>query len=371
MDLLAAVRRAIHVSGLIRPGDRVLVGISGGPDSTALAHLLLQLRSELRIWLGLVHLDHQLRPGSGEDAAAVARLGETWHVPTVVVRRNVAEAIARHGWSLEDGARRIRYEVFAEAAAARSANRIALAHTADDQAETVLMRLLRGAGLTGLAGIPAARPLGAVTVVRPLLGVWKQDVLAYLRDHRLAWRHDATNADPTLTRSRIRTQLLPWLERSFNSNLKAGLVQLAGQCERDLASRHAAAARQWKRLVKVRDGGVAIRIAGFLRQPKALQCQLVRMAIREVQGDLTGFEFRHWHEVERLLLDCPRGSQLSLPGGIELAYDGEWLAVRRAGSPVSSPSPLRKDLSVPSNQQYTAADMSTTQRSLCDHAATS
>ena len=155
--LVWRVRHTLTSLQLIQRHDRVVVGVSGGADSVALLHLLVQLQPSLRLTLYVVHVDHQLRPESDEDAAFVQALAARFEVPAVIERRDV-EALCRTArWSREDGARRIRYQCFVEAAARYSAGVVALAHTADDQAETVLMRLLRGSGLTGLAGIPAMR----------------------------------------------------------------------------------------------------------------------------------------------------------------------------------------------------------------------
>ena len=329
---LARVREAVAAHRLWPSQARVLVAVSGGADSVALLHALVALRGAFRLSLSLAHLDHGLRPDSAADADFVRELGRRWRLPTTVERRPVRALCAREGWSLEDGARRVRYQFLLETACRDSASRIALAHTADDQAETVLMRLVRGTGLMGLGAIPVSRRLAeGVTVARPLLEVWRRDVLAYLRHERLAHREDATNADHRFVRNRIRHELLPLLERDYNPNIKGALTQLAEISRWDYAYLQEAAERQWKRVAKERADHprtVAIAVAPLLRQPKALQRQVVRRALQRVQGEPGQLEFRHWVEIERLCRERPVGTCLDLPGGVRLRREPERVVVQ-------------------------------------------
>ena len=324
--LFARVRRVISDLQLIRRDDRVIVGVSGGVDSVALLHLLVRLRPSLRLTLYAVHVDHQLRAESTEDASFVQELAAGLRVPVVVDRRDVAALCRREGWSLEDGARRIRYQCFVEAAAHHSAKVVALAHTADDQAETVLMRLLRGSGLTGLSGIPVMREIAGVRIVRPLLQCWRKELAAYLTGVDLAHREDASNADRRFVRNRIRHELLPILARDYNPNIKAALVQLAGQSRVDQAYLQSSAQRYWKRVARAtRNGEVSLKLPVIARQPEALQRQLLRRALQEIQGDLNQFEFRHWRELERLLYRAPTRAAVHLPGGVQVIREADQL----------------------------------------------
>ena len=330
--LLASLQRTIRTERLLPVGSRVVVGVSGGPDSVALLHLFLRMRARLHVQLHMAHLDHGLRPESRDDALFVQRLGVAWGVASTIERRDVSALCARARWSLEEGARRVRYQFFLEVARRQSADYLALAHTADDQAETVLMRLMRGTGLMGLSAIPIKRWLDdssqpssvGVWVVRPLLPVWRRDLLAYLKEEQLEYREDATNTDYRFVRNRIRHELLPLLERQYNPNIKGALTQLAQQSSWDYAYLQEAARRQWKRLVRSAPSQqVSIAIQPFIRQPKALQRELVRQAIARLRGDLREFEFRHWLEAERLFLERPVGTLLDLPGGIQLRREKE------------------------------------------------
>ena len=344
-----SVRRANQVHGLMRRGARVLVAVSGGPDSVALLRALLRLQPALRLRLHVAHLNHRLRPEAADDAAFVRALALSWNLPVTVREEEVEHRCRREGWSLEDGARRVRYEFFAAVAAQQSAEAVAVAHTADDQAETVLMRLMRGASLLGLGAIPPKRPLegaaGApapaaarrrrqpdVWVVRPLLGVWRDEVLAYLREEGLAYREDASNRDSRFLRNRVRHELLPLLQREYNPNIKGTLAQLAEQSRADYAYLSEAAARQWRR-VSAADrspAAVALSIPRLRRQPKALQRQLVRQAIERVKRGVGQLEFRHWQEVERLVAERPVGTVLDLPGGVQVTREATQVTLRSA-----------------------------------------
>lgn len=322
------VREAVAEHRLFAPGARIVVAVSGGADSVALLHLMLRLKSVMNLSIFAAHLDHGLREDSSEDAVWVGELGRTLGVPTTVERREVASLSREKELSLEEAAREVRYAFLLETAQRLGASHVALAHTADDQAETVLMRFLRGAGLTGLSAIPVKRSLESVWIVRPLLSVWRSDILDYLKAHRLSFRHDQTNDDRRFFRNRIRHELLPLLEQGYNPNLKKGLVQLAEQSRGDDAFLQKAAGRQWKRMAKKTGSRrVMLKLASFRRQPLALRRQLMRQAIVAVQGSLRQFEFRHWLEIERLLSEKPEGSIVHLPGGIEVVRHREAVVI--------------------------------------------
>ncbi len=223
-SLEQSVLHNIRNAKMIAPGDRIGVATSGGPDSVALLRILRNICGDLGVTLLVVHFDHMLRgENSNADAQFVEDLARELNLPFVSAREDVAAAAALHGWNLEDASRRLRYAFFERVCGAGQATRVAVAHTAQDQAETVLAHLIRGTGPAGLAGI---YPVTG-SVIRPLLRIDRQDLRAYLRDLHQAWREDATNRDTTRMRARIREQLIPVLEQDFTPAIVWHLGELA------------------------------------------------------------------------------------------------------------------------------------------------
>ena len=214
-----------------------VVAVSGGPDSVALAHALASHDAASK--LVLAHVNHQLRGAESDaDEAFVTGLAVRWfpnqpsRLPCRVQRIDTSTEAARRGQNLEATARDLRYAWLAQVAAEVGAAWVAVAHSADDQAETVLFRMLRGTGVEGLRGMSSRRPLdGRIDLVRPLLNVRRRDVLAYLEANALPYRVDSSNCDTTFTRNRIRHELIPQLEREYNPALADGLCRLARQAE--------------------------------------------------------------------------------------------------------------------------------------------
>lgn len=233
MSLLSLTHAFLQEHGLAnKPG---LVAVSGGADSVALAHVLVQLRARNDLpGLALVHLNHCLRGStSDEDERFIQSLPTDWQaadVPCYAKRQDVAALAQENHWNLEDAGRRARYEHFTEIARQSGAAWVATGHSADDQAETVLLRLIRGSGLRGLSGIPAIRPLApGIVLVRPLLAVRRAQIRDYLTQHAISWREDASNQDTRFLRNRVRQELIPFLERDFQEDIIPLLAHTAEQ----------------------------------------------------------------------------------------------------------------------------------------------
>jgi tRNA(Ile)-lysidine synthase len=269
--------------GLLGPGDRVVAAVSGGPDSMALLDVLVELRAELDLWLCVAHLNHGLRASAAADADFVAGHAAELGLPVRLGVRDVAAERRRFGGSLEMAARRARYAFLTEVAAEAGATTIATGHTADDQVETVLQRLLRGGELGALAGMPVARPLApgaAVRVVRPLLDATRADVLAHLARRGLAYCVDETNADPAFQRNAVRHELLPLLEARCGSGLRARLLALAQEA-RELTGLVDALADG---LVNKDEDGVRLAVARVERAPRLVRRAAVRRAFARAGG---------------------------------------------------------------------------------------
>ncbi len=309
--LSAVVDKALIGLGLGTAGKTLVVGLSGGADSVALTDALATLARKRGFRLVAAHLDHGLRSESAADAAFCADLAERLGVPIRLGRGDVKGRARVEKRGLEDAARRERYQFLRAVRDEEGAAAIAVAHTRDDQAETLLLRLLRGSGSRGLA---AMRPR-AGHVVRPLLQVSRLDVLAHLAERGLPWREDATNADSAFLRNRIRRELIPYLESRFNPRIHETLARAAGLLADEDDTLEAQAARLSATTAR-RDGdGVVLARAGLRDAPRALARRVVRRALAET-GGLREVSALH---VERLLdlsaSPAPSGRSLALPGG--------------------------------------------------------
>jgi tRNA(Ile)-lysidine synthase len=318
---------------MLRPGDRVGVAVSGGADSVALLLLLLESREKLGIVLSVVHFNHKLRgKASDADEKLVAQLAAKHGLVFHVERANVSARAKREKANLEDTARRARYEFFARLTEEDSVDRIAVAHTSDDQAETVLAHILRGAGTAGLGGIHSERR----GVVRPLLGVRRQDLRVYLRQKKQRWREDATNQDTTRMRARIRKKLLPWLEKQFNPGIVNHLSTLAELARRDEAFLQALAHARCDALVRQSADLLSIPAAELLRPlagtifnventefegspiRAAISTRMIRLLARRMRSRRVELTAQHVEAVLDLARSGQNGKWLQLPGGVEV-----------------------------------------------------
>lgn len=342
MPLLDRVRDYVVRHGMLEPGDRVIIAVSGGADSLALTHVLHRLAPEWRLSLHLFHMEHGLRgDASRADAAFVADLARALSLPLTTVALQPGE-LERLPGSLEANARRRRYAEMARLARAIGAQRAATGHNRNDQAETVLMRLLRGSGTTGLAGIPPVRRDGGLVIIRPLLGVSRQEILAYCRAHGLTPRLDATNLEPDFTRNRIRLELLPLLTERFGEAVVDNLAQAADVLREedrlltDLA-REAAARCRWQE-VEAAPGNLVIELDGprLLQEPPALARRVVRMAVQRVSGSPYGPGLSAVLRALELAGRTDGTHALDLPQGVRLTVAYGRCRFARASAPADA-----------------------------------
>ena len=249
--LESVVLRALGAVGTPSAGETLVVALSGGADSVALTDVLTTLSRRIGFRLVAAHLDHGLRPDSAEDAAFCARLCRELGLELRLGHADVRARSRRDHLSLEDAARRERYAFLRTVQKEEGAVAIAVAHTRDDQAETLLLRLLRGSGATGLSAMRQRRD----DVIRPLLGVSRQAVRRHLATRRLGFREDPTNADPAYLRNRVRHELLPLLEARFNPRIRETLAQTASLLADEAALLGELADAVWQRAGRVEGGG--------------------------------------------------------------------------------------------------------------------
>lgn len=309
---------------LFAKNDKVVMAVSGGPDSVAMFHALLVLQRKYGLRLSVAHLDHRLnRSQSRKHLRFVRELCVEHKVRFYSKAVDVSRIAKRQGRSVEEMGRLARYDFFERVAAQCRASKIATAHTQDDQAETLLMRLVRGCGIDGLTGIPYQRRQGRYQVVRPLLDVSKQEVLSFLKENRIAFCVDASNRSGAFTRNRVRHELLPLLQRSFNPAVRRSLAHLRTVLAEASEYLSAEAAKAWTRCRVGTAYGTRtiLKAEPFLALPLVLQREVLRQALSRAQrGRPQQVDFVHIESILDLLKEQKRGSQLHLPGGLRVKY---------------------------------------------------
>ena len=331
--LVRTVERTLSRNRMVQPGDRVLVGFSGGPDSTAALLCLHHLAGKLSITLGAAHLNHDLR---GDRAAADARhaadMAARLGIPCVVETRSVSAFRQGRRMSPEEAAREVRYRFLERTAVAGGFTKIALGHHRNDEAESILMRLLRGSGPLGLTGIPPMRDLARspLAVIRPLIHASRTEIMAFLERRQMAAVFDESNADLRLPRNRIRHRLLPLLLKEFNPALVEGLSRLA-ELLRDEEDWLGHIARQTLADLTLADHGTLMvldrrRLVGC---HPALQRRMLRAAVAHCQGHLRRLGFASLEAAREFAVRGPRRGSFDLPGGLVMRGRGHRLEVQR------------------------------------------
>ncbi len=332
----------------------IVVAVSGGPDSLALLLLLNRLSRPLGLTLHVAHLDHGLRGADAKsDAQFVEDTARDLGLPVTLGVEDVESYRAAHGLSPEEAAREMRYGFLARVAAEQGAASIALGHTADDQAETVLMHILRGSGLSGLAGMstlsyrPSAQGSERVALLRPLLEVTREETAAYCRWKGVTPREDLTNRSLEFTRNRTRLELLPFLS-NYNPRIRDALLRLSSAAAHDQDYITGEATQALGNLAAIEGEGVRIERDGFAALHPALKRHLLRLVYREATGSTDGLAHSHIEDMVKLS-DGGVGGSVDLPGGLMffVDYDSLSLAVNAGGA--SGPPALQGEhpLSVP------------------------
>lgn len=331
MALTDRLRKTILEHALTASGDLVLVAVSGGADSLALLHALHQLQRPLGIRLHVATLDHGLRGEAGAaDADHVVSLGDGWNIPVTRDRVDVPSLARTWGVGIETAARRARYDFLARTANTVGAAAIATAHHAGDQAETVLLHLVRGAGIHGLGGMQYASPVPGhpdLRLIRPMLAIPRRLIEQYCADNAIAFRQDATNDDITYTRNRVRHELLPMLKH-FNPAIEAALVTLADNARHDDALLDFLLQQARDRVVAEHtDNRIVLNSAAFRALQPALQRRMLLWAAQMLGAETVRAE--QIARTQSVTIHDKRGAVSQFSDNVHLRVDYETLVIAR------------------------------------------
>jgi tRNA(Ile)-lysidine synthase len=346
-DLLATVEQTLSVYHMLNPGDRVLVGLSGGPDSMALLHLLIRLAPDQKIQIGVAHLNHCLRGALADrDAEMVRQTTAALRHPCHIGRARVMKVKQKLGLSLEEAARRVRYAFFNKTMISQGYNKLALGHHSGDNAEQVLMALLRGTGPRGLSGIA---PVRGGCIIRPLINARRSQIQTFIAKEGIACSSDTSNDDCRFVRNRIRHHLLPLLASEYNPRIRAHLNQLANVMRTEENWIDSLTAAEYKKAVLAdKKGAIALSAEALNQAHPALARRLVRKAIADLTGNLRRITFSHVQSVLNLIADGGAEKELHLPGGIRARRIDERLSLTIAtGRGRRHDKPAVERLSVP------------------------
>ncbi len=339
---LFAIRHCLFSSG-----EKVIVGVSGGPDSLCLLHVLDRLKGEWDLKLHVAHLNHKIRGiEADEDAAFVEKVAREWGIPFTIEARDVPALAREKGMSLEEAARYARYKFLAEVALKEGAKTIAVGHNADDQVETVVMHWVRGSGLAGLRGmLPRSRLVVGgeeydLWLVRPLLDVTRAEIEAYCCEHGLTPRFDLSNLDTTYFRNRLRHELIPYLE-TFNPRFRELVRRSAQLFADDYDFLHQQVEASWKEVVeREEERGIIFSFPLWKSLHPAMQRGTLREAVRRMRRGLRDIGWVHIEEARKALMEGRAGIKITLPQGLVLVTGYRTFFIGEEGFVPSEDLPL-------------------------------
>ena len=331
-NFLKRVSDSIRQGDLLRKGDRVLVAVSGGPDSVCLLKVLCDLSRQLGIEIVAANLDHGIRgKESREDSLFVKELAAILEIEFVHKRIDL-KSKGKGKLSLEERARDERYKFFREACEKYSCGVIATGHTACDQAETMIMRMITGTSLQGFSGIPLVRYEGDIKVVRPLLRISKEEILDHLKKTKWGYRLDHTNEETKHLRNKIRIEVLPFLER-YNPSIRTAMANLAESVSEDLEYIEDEKKKVLSRFSRKKGTKVKAKLKDLLYLPAALRKDIVKTLFEQAGGNVKKLTYRHWKDVDLFIRTAVKGKSLDLPGKITINKSRDTLEFNKTTPP--------------------------------------
>ncbi len=331
-EMLDKVLETIKRYRLIENGDRVVAGVSGGPDSVCLLHVLHTLSGKMDLKIYAIHINHKLR-GSESDAdeAFTREICSKLGINLRSLAFDIEEMSRKEGISLEEAGRETRYREFERFANEIAARKIAVAHNKNDQAETILMNLFRGTGLTGLTGMEYIRG----RIIRPLLSITRKEIEKYCEENSLGYRIDSSNLKGDYTRNRIRLDLIPAIEKSFGKDLTEALHRMSLLLKNDSSYLEAEAGKAFDScLDRIAGECVTLKLKELKQLHPALAGRVLRIAISRIKGDLKGIESKHIEDMAALVDKSRTGSVIQLPRGLRAGISYSVLKVYCQKAPV-------------------------------------
>lgn len=319
-------KNTIDKYGLLKKKDKVILGVSGGPDSLCMLHLFHRAAENYKLKLICAHFNHCLRKEADDEENFIRDVCNSLNIKFISDKKDVAKFF--QGDSLEQTARLLRYDFFLKCGRENKVKKLVLAHHKDDLVETVLMRFLRGSGLRGLRGFLPKSKFKGLTVIRPFVEITKKEIVYWLKNQKIPYCVDKSNFEEKFFRNRVRLKLIPFL-KEFNPNIEDTLYNLGRSISWDYDFIYTYSRDSFEALKRGEtQRGVKLDVQGLQKIPLAILNNIVRIAVEEVKGDIRRWEFRHLEEIRDLILNRPQGSIVDLPGVVVKKDDG-FLFVQR------------------------------------------
>jgi len=311
---------------MLKGARSICVACSGGPDSTALLYFLAANAKAMKVELSVAHVNHSLRRQESErDEKFVRKLADSLRIPFYSVKVNVRREAKSKRLSIEEAARNLRYAYLVKLAKEKKFDAVLLAHTMDDQAETVLMRILAGAGIQGLGGSRAVFFREKIKFIRPFLEIEKSHIFEFLKRRKIMFRRDKSNESTQFVRNRIRLELIPFLEKKFSPGIKKVLARLPAVLAADVDFLNSESEKYFKQFSKIRKDEILFSKSDFIKLPEAIQFRLLQLAVRHL-GQFE-FESKHWFSFREMLKEKSKFSA-SFPGNLTCLVSDNNISVR-------------------------------------------
>ena len=328
--IISKVRENILKNNLLQDGDKIILGLSGGPDSVFLAYVLEYLKKSFRekynISYSIVacHINHMIREEAGDDEELAKSYAEKYGWEFYLLHSNVQALAKESKMSEEECGRNVRYEFFNKILEEKGGTKIAVAHNAGDNAETVLHNFMRGAGLNGLCGISIKNG----NIIRPILNIRKNEILEYLDENRIEYNIDRTNKELIYTRNKIRNDLIPKIENEYNPNIIDTINRMSEKISEDMQFIDGVAEKEYaSMLINKSKDGLRLNIRNFKDKNKAIKSRVILLAIEDILGTVKGIESRHLEEISNLFDNSITGKKFEIGNKFSINIEKNKVAV--------------------------------------------